>query len=79
VNPELGRALSEPVLLLSPQRTYRAIVSGSGESVEGGGHVSVSLNRFTSGSCDQMKEDAVAALEYIRRLVNDATTGSGPG
>jgi len=53
--------------LFYPKRTYRAIVSAAGETVD-----EEIRERFLywvpAGACDQKKEDAVAALEYIRNI-----------
>jgi TfuA protein len=53
--------------LFYPKRTYRAIVSGAGNVID-----IKTRERFlswvTSGACDQKREDAVAALEYIRDI-----------
>jgi hypothetical protein len=61
-----------------PRRTYRTIVSQAGDTVD-----TKTRERFLgwveTGQCDQKREDAVAALEYIRRMVNERITGSEPG
>jgi len=61
-----------------PRRTYRTIVSQAGDTVD-----AKTRERFLlwveSGQCDQKRDDAVAALEYIRRMVNDGITSRGPG
>ena len=53
--------------LFYPKRTYRAIVSAAVKSVD-----EKTRDRFLiwviTGACDQKREDAVAALEYIRQL-----------
>jgi hypothetical protein len=53
--------------LFYPKRTYRAIVSAAGEAVD-----EETKRRFLhwvpAGACDQKKEDAIAALEYIRNI-----------
>jgi hypothetical protein len=53
-----------------PQRTYRAIVTQAGETVD-----AQTRERFLSwvetGQCDQKREDAIAALEYIRDIANE--------
>jgi len=63
--------------LFYPKRTYRSIVSAVDVLDE------ITRERFlnwvTSGACDQKKEDAIAALEYMRRRVNDTETSSGSG
>jgi TfuA protein len=52
-----------------PQRTYSRIVTVAGDAVDAG-----TRERFLSwvktGSCDQKKEDAIEALEYIRGLAD---------
>jgi len=56
--------------LFYPKRTYPAIVSGAGNSID-----EKTRERFlhwvATGACDQKREDAVAALEYIRKLADD--------
>jgi len=51
-----------------PQRTYSRIVSAAGTSLD-----AETRERFLlwveKGQCDQKREDAIAALEYIRGLV----------
>ncbi len=53
--------------LFYPKRTYPAIVAGSGNSVD-----SVTRERFLgwvdTHSCDQKRDDAVEALEFIRDI-----------
>jgi hypothetical protein len=50
-----------------PQRTYRTIVAQAGDILD-----ARTRERFLvwveTGQCDQKKEDAVAALEYIRNI-----------
>lgn len=50
--------------LFYPKRTYRAIVTGAGDAVD-----TKTRDRFLtwveSHACDQKREDAIAALEYI--------------
>jgi len=50
-----------------PKRTYRTIVSSAGDAVNAG-----TRERFLawveSGACDQKRTDAVAALEFIRKI-----------
>ena len=50
-----------------PQRTYRTIVSQAGDMLD-----ARTRERFLvwveTGQCDQKREDAVAALEYIRKI-----------
>ncbi len=64
--------------LFYPKRTYRSIVSGAVDALDEKTRERF-LNWVTSGACDQKKEDAVAALEYMRRMVNDTETSSGSG
>jgi hypothetical protein len=56
--------------LFYPKRTYRAIVTCAGDTID-----EKTRSRFLSwvitGACDQKREDAVAALDYIRRMVNE--------
>jgi hypothetical protein len=53
-----------------PQRTYRAIVSQTNDTVD-----TKTQERFLvwveTGQCDQKREDAVAALEYIRKIAGE--------
>ena len=55
--------------LFYPKRTYRAIVSGSGEAVD-----IKTRERFLAWvdthACDQKRNDAIAALEYIRTIAS---------
>jgi hypothetical protein len=55
--------------LFYPKRTYRAIVSGSGEAVD-----TAARERFLAWAdthaCDQKRTDAVEALRYIADLCN---------
>jgi len=59
--------LSSARSLFYPKRTYGAIVSGAGSAID-----EKTRKRFldwvVSGTCDQKREDAVAALEYIRDI-----------
>lgn len=54
--------------LFYPKRTYRAVMTAAGEALDG-----VTRERFrewvSANACDQKREDAVAALEYIRGIV----------
>ncbi|MDO8873516.1 MAG: TfuA-related McrA-glycine thioamidation protein [Methanoregula sp.] len=58
--------------LFYPKRTYRAIVSGSGDAVD-----TATRERFLAwvdtNACDQKRNDAVAALEYIRSIAGGKT------
>jgi len=56
--------------LFYPKRTYRAIVSAAEEAVDAETG-DLFLHWVSANSCDQKKEDAIAALEYIRRVAND--------
>jgi hypothetical protein len=62
--------LSSARSVFYPQRTYRTIVSQAGDTIDTG-----TRERFLvwveTIACDQKREDAVAALEYIRRIVNE--------
>jgi hypothetical protein len=53
-----------------PQRTYRTIVSQTNDTVD-----TKTQERFLvwveTGQCDQKREDAVAALEYIRKTAGE--------
>ena len=53
--------------LFYPKRTYRAIVTGAGDAVD-----TKTRDRFLtwveSHACDQKREDAIAALEYIHTI-----------
>jgi hypothetical protein len=53
-----------------PQRTYRTIVSQTNDTVD-----TKTQKRFLgwveTGQCDQKREDALAALEYIRKIAGD--------
>ena len=60
--------LSSARSLFYPKRTYGAIVSGAGSAIDEKTRERF-LNWVVSGACDQKREDAVAALEYIRELV----------
>ncbi len=55
--------------LFYPKRTYRAIVAGAGDTMDEKAGERF-LNWVTSGACDQKREDAVAALEYIRDILD---------
>ena len=58
--------------LFYPKRTYRAIVSGSVDSVD-----TETRERFLvwvdTHACDQKRNDAIAALEYIRSIAGKET------
>jgi TfuA protein len=53
-----------------PGRTYRTIVSQAGDTVD-----AETRERFLlwveTGQCDQKRDDAVAALEYIRKIAGE--------
>ena len=53
--------------LFYPKRTYPAIVSGSGEAVDAATRGQF-LAWVDTHACDQKRNDAVAALEYIRGI-----------
>jgi hypothetical protein len=53
-----------------PQRTYRTIVLRAGDTVDTGTRKRF-LTWVETGQCDQKKEDAVAALEYIRKIAGE--------
>ena len=62
--------LSSARSLFYPRRTYRAIVSAAGDAVD-----EETRERFlrwvTDSAVDQKREDAVAALEYIRKIAGE--------
>jgi hypothetical protein len=70
--------LTSARLVFYPQRTYRTIVAQAGDTVD-----TRTRKRFLlwveTGQCDQKREDAVAALEYISRIADEGITWSGPG
>jgi hypothetical protein len=70
--------LSSARSLFYPKRTYRAIVSGAGNALDEKMRDRF-LNWAVTSACDQKREDAVAALEYIRKIADDTITGNGPG
>jgi len=55
-----------------PKRTYRTIVSQAGDTVD-----AKTRERFLvwveTGQCDQKREDAIAALEYIRKIAGETS------
>jgi TfuA protein len=57
--------------LFYPKRTYRAIVSTAGDLLD-----ERTKERFLgwliTGACDQKREDAVAALEYIQKITRES-------
>jgi hypothetical protein len=53
--------------LFYPKRTYGAIVSAAGEAVDEKTRVRF-LDWVITGACDQKRDDAIAALEYIRDI-----------
>ena len=59
-----------------PQRTYGRIVSAAGERIAAPVRDRI-LAWVNHHSCDQKREDAIAALEYIRVIVEDIP-GSSP-
>jgi hypothetical protein len=58
--------------LFYPKRTYRAIVSGSSDAVD-----TATRERFLAWvdnhACDQKRNDAIAALEYVRSIAAGET------
>jgi hypothetical protein len=50
-----------------PQRTYRTIVYQAGEAIDEKTRAQV-LQWVKTNACDQKRDDAVAALEYIRKI-----------
>ncbi|MDD1692600.1 MAG: TfuA-related McrA-glycine thioamidation protein, partial [Methanoregula sp.] len=69
----IGPAAHDALLLSArslfyPKRTYQAIVSAVGDALDEKTRDRF-LNWVISGACDQKREDAVAALEYIRDSV----------
>ena len=62
--------LSSARSVFYPQRTYRMIVSQAGDTID-----AKTRERFLvwveTGQCDQKREDAVAALEYIRKIAGE--------
>jgi hypothetical protein len=59
--------LASACSLFYPKRTYRAIVSNAGDAID-----EKTRERFLHwvdiNTCDQKRDDAVAALEYIRKI-----------
>jgi hypothetical protein len=59
--------LASACSLFYPKRTYRAIVSNAGDAID-----EKTRERFLHwvdiNACDQKRRDAVAALEYIRKM-----------
>ncbi len=53
--------------LFYPKRTYGAIVSAAGDALDGKVRERF-LSWVITGACDQKRDDAVAALEYIRDI-----------
>ena len=53
-----------------PQRTYRTIVNQAKDAID-----EKTRERFLqwvkSGACDQKRDDAILALEYIRKIVGE--------
>jgi hypothetical protein len=75
----LGTAAHDALLssarsLFYPKRTYRAIVTAAGNTIDKKTRDRF-LNWVTAGAVDQKRRDAVAALEYIRNI---APENSGP-
>ena len=59
--------LSSARSLFYPKRTYGTIVSDAGDAIDEKTRQQF-LNWVIRGACDQKREDAVAALEYIRDI-----------
>jgi len=57
--------------LFYPKRTYRAIVSTAGDLLDEKTRVRF-LGWLITGACDQKREDAVAALEYIQKIARES-------
>jgi len=59
--------LASACSLFYPRRTYPAIVSNAGDAID-----EETRERFLqwvkTGACDQKRDDAVAALEYIKKI-----------
>jgi hypothetical protein len=53
-----------------PQRTYRTIVYQAGEAIDEKARERF-LQWVKTNACDQKRDDAVAALEYIRKIVGE--------
>ena len=69
----IGPAAHDALLLSArslfyPKRTYQAIASAAGNALDEKTR-DCFLNWVISGACDQKREDAIAALEYIRDSV----------
>ncbi len=64
--------LAQARSLFYPKRTYRAIVTASENTID-----EKTRDRFlswvTSGAVDQKRRDAIAALEYIRKIASENT------
>jgi hypothetical protein len=60
--------LSSARSLFYPKRTYGAIVTAAGDTLDEKTRECF-LNWVINGACDQKREDAIAALEYIRDIV----------
>jgi hypothetical protein len=56
--------------LFYPKRTYRAIVASSGDTIDDKIRVQF-LDWVSENTADQKREDAVAALEYIRKIADE--------
>jgi hypothetical protein len=66
IDPDAHDALlASARTLFYPNRTYRAIVAGTGDTMDEKAGERF-LDWVASGACDQKRDDAVAALEYIR-------------
>jgi TfuA protein len=58
--------------LFYPKRTYRAIVSTAGDLLDEKTRIRF-LGWLTTGACDQKREDAVVALQYIQKIASEST------
>jgi hypothetical protein len=65
--PEHDALLAPARSLFYPKRTYGAIVSAAGDAVDEKVRKRF-LDWVITGACDQKREDAVAALRYIRKI-----------
>ncbi len=62
--------LSSARSLFYPKRTYRAIVTSTGDTIDEKIRVQF-LEWVSENTVDQKREDAVAALEYIRKIADE--------
>lgn len=54
-----------------PRRTYASIIAAAGDSVDPGSKAQF-IAWSANHACDQKREDAIAALEYVRKIVEQA-------